>query len=233
VAAIGAALVYAQGAMTSVAVPEPLDGVLQVALLVLPPLLIGRGLGGLFRHSRMTRWAQRVLRAPLANALMPALGGSTVTSPSRRPALDSAHTEVVLAHAAEALYARRPATAREALRHVPAAAAAFAREADRLRVRDGILAAAVRAAGLLDTDAWALALGRIGVEREGVRPRLATAIAALDAIRIDLRGLDRGHTAPGIIAQLEIVRELQRQVDARAEVRSLPSPPRRREHTPA
>jgi hypothetical protein len=56
-------------------------------------------------------------------------------------------------------------------------------------------------------------------EQAAVHGRLGATIAALEAIRLDLLRLDTGTALPGTLTeQLDVVRELQRRVDAVADV---------------
>jgi hypothetical protein len=56
-------------------------------------------------------------------------------------------------------------------------------------------------------------------EQAAVHGRLGATIAALEAIRLDLLRLDTGTSLPGTLTeQLDVVRELQRRVDAVADV---------------
>jgi hypothetical protein len=62
----------------------------------------------------------------------------------------------------------------------------------------------------------------LDAEQAAVRGRLGTTIAALEAIRLDLLRLEASQTLPGTLTDhLEVVHELQRRVDADAEVRAL------------
>lgn len=215
---LGAAIGYAQGAVSSGSFGDPLGGFLQVALLVLPPFLIGRGLAMTLRHSRVTNWLQRRVRLPLAQRITRALGGVITPAASRRSIAPSGRTEVMLEQAAESIFARLPAAVQESLRAVPAAAAALAREADGLRERDGQLAARERAVRAGSGDDRISALQAIGAARDAARGRLATVIAALETIRMDLLRLDADAATTGLTVQLDVVRDLQRRVNAEAEV---------------
>lgn len=212
--------------------PDPLRNPVQALLLLLPPLLIGIGASRALRRSSVTSWLQRKVREPLARALTRALGGDTAPSTRRHAVPASTRTEVVLAKAADDLFARLPAATRAALGEVPVAAAALAREADHLRARESQLAVDERAARLHATGAREPKLVRIASERSAVRARLATTVAALEAIRIDLLRLETGNLEPGLTEHLDIVRDLQRRVDAEADVRALLSATPL-EHTPA
>lgn len=221
VTALGIGLAYSQGSLSSVRYGDALSDFVQVALLVLPPFLIGRGIATTLRRSSLTGWLQHRVRVPLARRLTRMLGGVMTTGPGRRALAPFGHTEIMLEQAAEAIFARLPASLRESLRAVPTAAAALAREADQLREQDGQLAAkerAVRAESGVDRDGE---LRTIAAARAAVRARLSTAIAALETIRMDLLRLDTGTAITGLTVQLDVVRDLQRRVDAEAEVRDV------------
>ncbi|HYW32045.1 MAG TPA: hypothetical protein VE869_11105, partial [Gemmatimonas sp.] len=61
--------------------------------------------------------------------------------------------------------------------------------------------------------------------------RLATAISALETIRMDLMRLTTSDTPSGLSTAFDVVRDLQHRVDAQADVRALLRS-RRPEHTP-
>ncbi|MES2521360.1 MAG: serine/threonine-protein kinase [Gemmatimonadota bacterium] len=232
VAASGALLGYAQGALSSMQFAEPLTDMIQVASLVLPPLLIGRGLAAALRQSALSRWAQQRVRVPLAKSLTRVLGGRPSPASPALPLPASAHTEIRLEHAADALFAALPESVRASVHELPAAVARFTREAEAMRADDASLAAQERAARMRHDDGAADdTLQRLGSERRDVQARLATAITALENIRMDLLRLAVPDTQSGLSSAFDVVRDLQHRADAVADVRALLRS-RRPEHTP-
>ncbi len=123
-------------------------------------------------------------------------------------------TEVALGRAAEALYAALPPAERRQLAEVPAL----------LRQLEGDVQA-LRRQELALTRALGEAAGRTDVVRdlESARnaggAKLATALSALENLRIDLLRLSAGQAAgPGLTEHLEAARRIGREVDARIEV---------------
>lgn len=128
-------------------------------------------------------------------------------------------SSILLRRLADGILARLPEAARRDLQALPAAAAALAQEATVLRRRaleisgeQRRLREAARPATPRELPKATEALDR---ERAAVNGRLGATIAALEAIRLDLLRLDTGTTLPGTLTeQLDVVRDLQRRVDA-------------------
>jgi len=129
-------------------------------------------------------------------------------------------TELLLDQNANALLDRLPADARTALRALPAATHALAREAMRLRERAVGISGVHRR--LRAERAPAERLAALEAERAEVEGRLGVTIAALESIRLGLLQLDAAVGDTGSLTEhLEVVRELQRRVDAAQDVERL------------
>ncbi|MEZ4411512.1 MAG: protein kinase [Gemmatimonadales bacterium] len=123
-------------------------------------------------------------------------------------------TEVALGRAAEALYAALPAAERQELAEVPELLRQLEGDIQALRRQDQAL-----------TRALAEGAGRPEVVRELESARkagsakLATALSALENLRIDLLRISAGQAAgPGLTEHLEAARHIGRQVDARMDL---------------
>lgn len=209
-------LAIAQAQVDPLGLPAAIELIGNVITWIAPPLLVHRALTGMRHHSGQSGWFFSFVRRPLAQRLVRWLGGKSHAA-IQRPLPASAATEVLLGDAAQAIFARLPDEARERLAALPAATAAMAQEAIALRVRADELSAEQRRIRQRPHDAAALA--RIEREQETVKARLGTAIAGLENIRLDLLRLEANRTLPGSLTeQLDVVRELQRQVDAAGEV---------------
>jgi eukaryotic-like serine/threonine-protein kinase len=216
------ALALAQAQVDPLELPSVLELFGNVVTMVAPPLLAHRAITGMRHQSGQSGWLYRVVRRPLAQRIVAWLGRRGSPAPERvLPA--SGATEVLLGDAAQAIFARLSPEARAQLTALPAATTALAQEAAALRAKVGELSAAHRQLRLTPHDAAALA--HIEQERAMVQARLATAIAGLENIRLDLLRLEANRTLPGSLTEhLHAVRDLQRHVDAVAEVRQLLRP---------
>lgn len=228
---VGSALAYAQASVDRLQIPyELVELGLNVSTWVLPTLFLQRGLAFQWQASGLSSWFRRRVAAPVARGLTRLLGGhGAVSAPRVVPS--SSPTELLVGQATEALFALLPADARAELSQLPVAAAALAEHATKLRARDQVISAELRmarnahAAG--DREARVEALE---AERATVQGRLGTTIAALESIRLDLLRLRAGEITPGnLTQQLEVVRELARQVDAVAEVQRVVTPREQRD----
>lgn len=206
------ALALAQGQIDSLALPSGLELLGNVVTWMLPPMIIQRAIAGLRRSSGVSGWLYSVVRKPLAQYVVRWLGGATTDT--RRPVPGEAHTEVLLGQAADAIFARLPNDAQRDLRALPAATAALAEQAVALRAKAVAISGELRhiRRGAQHDVPRRSALEQ---ERQDVERRLGTTIAALEAIRLDLLRLDAGASVPGSLTeQLDVVRDLQRRVDA-------------------
>ena len=189
---------------------------------LLPPVMIKRSLAASRQTGGFSAWCYSFVRKPLATRLVGWLGGKTADT-AWRPVPADAPTEILLGQAAEAIFARLPEAARRDLQALPAAAAALAQDAVILRRRALEISGeqrSRRAAARPDTPREQFeATEALDREREAVHGRLGATIAALEAIRLDLLRLDTGSALPGSLTeQLEVVRDLQRRVDAAREI---------------
>jgi serine/threonine-protein kinase len=123
-------------------------------------------------------------------------------------------TEVALGRAAEALFAALPTAEQRQLAAVPGILRQLEGDVQALRRQDTAL-----------TKALAEAAGRVDLVRdlESARKagsaKLATALSALENLRIDLLRISAGQAAgPGLTEHLEAARRIGREVDARIEV---------------
>lgn len=222
----GAAIAVAQGPLTRIpGLPDALKTLMESVMIFAPPLLMGRGTLSLWRDSRASNWVRTRIGRPVVSRVAQWLGKG-ITQPSLNRALPStAPTEIRLGLAADEILARLSPDLRAELHELPAAAAALAREAESLRQRDAHISAEMRALRVAPTSANDDAVLRVESERVRVRARLATTIAALESIRLDLLRLEAGETNTGnLTAHLDVVRDLQRRVDAADEVRALLRP---------
>ncbi|MCZ8013472.1 MAG: protein kinase [Gemmatimonas sp.] len=210
------ALALAQAGVDLLGLPGPLEFLGNVITVLTPPVIIQRALASARRESGMGALSYAFVRKPLARRVVGWLGGAPAARPARAlPA--TAPTEVLLGDAANAIFARLPHDARNALAALPAATAALARDAMALRARADELSAEHRRVRQAPHEAATLL--QLEAERAEVQARLGTAIAALENIRLDLLRLEANRTLPGQLTQdLEVVRELQRHVDAMQEV---------------
>lgn len=219
------ALAFAQAAVDQAQLPPALEFLGNMTTWLVPPILAQRAVAAMRRESGVSGWLYTAIRKPFAQRLVQWLVGRNGGQRPRVAPADSP-TEVMLGDAAQAIFSRLPKAARDALPALPAATAALAEEAVRLRARADELSAEERV--LRRSPEHATAHARLEEERATVRARLGTAIAGLESIRLDLLRLEADQSLPGSLTeQLGTVRELQRQVDAAAEVRRV-----LRRHTP-
>jgi len=211
------------GRLTSFhALPGAVEAILQAALLVGPPVLIGRGVLELWRGSRAARWVRQHVGGPLSSQFRRLAGRAIAPRDKMRALPDAAPTATRLGHAADEILARLSPAVRDELRDVPAAASALPREAERLRARDERLVAQGRVIRAMQPSDIEAALARNHADRERVQARLATTIAALESLRLDLLRLEVGDTTAGdLTGHLRVVRNLQHRVDAAVDVQEL------------
>ncbi len=148
---------------------------------------------------RMGRWMVRLAGGREARAL---------------PAVNEP-TEMALGRAAEALYAALPAAERHQLAEVPGILRQFEGDVQALRRQEHALTRALaEAAGRIDL------VRDLESARKAVSAKLATALSALENLRIDLLRMSAGQAAgPGLTEHLEAARRIGREVDAQIEVK--------------
>ncbi|HQR16792.1 MAG TPA: serine/threonine-protein kinase [Gemmatimonadales bacterium] len=129
------------------------------------------------------------------------------------PAVNEA-TEVALGRAADALFAALPAAEQRRLIEVPGLIRQLEGDVQAFRRQEVALTRALaEAAGRPD------AVRDLETARRLGSARLATALSALDNLRIDLLRISAGQAAgPGLTEHLEAARRIGREVDARIEV---------------
>ncbi|HEY0928649.1 MAG TPA: hypothetical protein VGE27_01915 [Gemmatimonas sp.] len=199
-----AAMALAQGNLpSSPLIPEFASGMLQAVLLLAPPIVMHRGLTSLWNGSAFTRRMGKRIGGLLASGLASVFGAKNPASPGLY-ASANASTEIRLGKDVEAILARLPASLQKQLPLLHQTVERLATQAEQLRRRD---------AGLVG-------LAEMTEERRVVRARLSATIAALETVRLDLRRLESTQTLPGELTEsLDVLRDLQRHVDAVAEVR--------------
>ena len=123
-------------------------------------------------------------------------------------------TEVALGRAAEALFAALPPANQRELIEVPGLIRQLEDDVRVLRRQDAALTKALaEAAGRVD-----LAM-ELESARRAVSAKVATALSALENLRIDLLRISAGQVAgPGLTEHLEAARRIGREVDAQIEV---------------
>lgn len=219
----GAGVALGQAQIDTLGLPSTLELIGNVFTWIAPPLLIHRALVGARYATGMSSWLYAFVRKPLASRVVAWLGGRRDAEPVRAvPA--TAPTELLLDRAAQDIFARLPHPLRQELRALPAATVALAKEAIALRARAQELSGALRVrrrGPATDHDA----LIALQTEQVAVNARLATAIAALETIRLDLLRLDANQSLPGSLTDdLRVVRDLQHRVDANDDVQRLLRP---------
>jgi predicted Ser/Thr protein kinase len=171
------------------------------------------------------RWAACQLTAPTAdgpgfwNRLWAGrLGRWMVRLAGGKPgrALPAANepTELALGRAADALFAALPGAEQRRLIEVPALIRQLEGDVQAFRRHDQALTRALaEAAGRSD------AVRDLEAARKHASAKLATALSALENLRIDLLRISAGQAAgPGLTAHLEVARRIGREVDARMQV---------------
>jgi serine/threonine-protein kinase len=159
----------------------------------------------------------RLLEGRIGRALLRLSGlGLQVTQQNAPPA--SQRTEVVLGDAAGALYQALPTPVRHRFPQVPEAITRLERDAAALRDREQALSRAIAQArperAPADTRHESV-VNELERARTAARRRLATAVAALENIRLDLLRLQAGVGSPNdLTADLEKAREISEAVNA-------------------
>jgi len=222
--AVGLLLAFAQGRVDAMGLPGPLEVLGGIATWLLPPLLIQRALSSLRQRTGVSQWLHDRVRRPLAERVVRWMGGArTMHAPRATPAQHV--TELLLEQVAVRLFAELGPDAQRALAALPAATAALAQQAVALRARAASIDVEQRALRHRADDTPEAHRARrtaLAKERAAVDGRLGATVAALEAIRVDLLRLHADRTAPGSMTEhLDAVHELQRQVDAAADVRRL------------
>ena len=215
-------LAVAQGQVDQLGLPSAIETVASVITWLLPPIMIHRSLAAARQTNGFSAWFFCFVRKPLATRLVGWLSGKRAAA-APRPIPADAPTEVLLDQAAHEIFARLPEAARRDLQALPAAAAALAHEATALRRRALEISGEqqrLRATGRPDTPReQPMVTETLNREQAAVHGRLGATIAALEAIRLDLLRLDTGTALPGTLTEhLDVVRDLQRRVDAADDV---------------
>ena len=207
-------------------------GVLVIsALLLLSGLVLGGAGPTVDRASplRALDLAERLMTGRFGRLLF-RLAGIGLRQPERAAPAVGERTEVVLALAADGLFDELPSDVRRRFPQVPEAIGRLEAQAARLRARGVGLSDALAkvdiAAGGTQVASRRSAAEDMEVARRAARERLATVVAALESIRLDLLRLHAGVGSPDdLTADLERAREIgstvDRELDAQRDVERL------------
>ena len=199
---------------------DTLPGILIELIALAAPVALGRWLGGALEAPRdgqpglLSGFFLRVKSGMVFRLLGARKAGSVPLPPmSNQP------TEILLANHARDLLHALPASDRQILGNVSGAISRLEQEADRLRGRLASIDQGLADVGSGGKDRAALA-GELGREREAVTSRLATAVSALEGIRLDLLRLRAGvGDRPGLTTSIEQLKQLSAGVDALLETK--------------
>lgn len=221
---VGMSLALAQGNIARMqGLPEIVEALMQVILIFAPAYFVNRGVIAVTRGTRLRTWLREKIEKPLARGIVrfakriytPGALEESIGQPD-------AATEMFLERAVNDAIANLAPQRQVEMRQVAAAATALAQNAERLRLRDTALQDAQRLARQEVTDeARTRLLDELAAERLLVQNRLATTIAALETMRLDVLRLDTSDGArTGLTTHLGVVRDLAHRVDAAAELRA-------------
>jgi serine/threonine-protein kinase len=167
----------------------------------------------------------RLLNSRLGRFLFKIAGlGVTVGQQNVPPATE--RTELVLGDAAGVLFDALPSEVRKRFREVPATIKRLEEDARVLRAREQALSEALARADpdravSVGTERRGRAKADLAEAREAARERLATAVAALENIRLDLLKLQAGvGSVDDLTADLESAREINDAVNAELAARN-------------
>ncbi len=197
-----------------------MDSALQVGALLVPPVLIARGVGLIASTTRVREWMRARISAPLSALATRMLSRRTLAH--RQVVLDDAPTELLLLRAVESAVRVLPEAHRAALADAATIARRLAGEVARLREQlhalDGDEAAAL---AMSDTSTHASALALLQANRQAVTRRLQASVTALESLRLDVLRAVADDTEGGLTTAIDRAREVQQRVDAIQEVRRL------------
>jgi len=200
---------------------DTLLGILIEMIALTAPVALGRWLGGALESPRDGRpgLLSRFFLRFKSGMFFRLLGGGGRARTVPRPAVPNQPTEVLLANQARDLVGALPASDRQVLGDVLGAISCLERDADRLRSRLVSIDQAQAEVGSGGAGRAALAEELVR-EREAVTSRLATAVSALEGIRLDLLRLRAGvGDRPGLTTSIEQLKQLSAGVDALLEVK--------------
>ncbi len=167
----------------------------------------------------------RLLNSRLGRLLFKVAGlGVKVGQQNIAPATE--RTELVLGDAAGALFDALPSEVRRRFADVPAAIKRLEEDAKVLRAREQILSDAIARAApdrgaSVGIERRGAAVSGLAQARDATKERLATAVAALENIRLDLLKLQAGvGSADDLTADLESAREINEAVKAELAARA-------------
>ncbi len=200
---------------------DTLLGILIELIALAGPVALGRWLGSALEAPRDSRpgLLSRFFLRVKSGMFFRLLGGGRKASSAPLPPVSNQLTEMLLANQARDLLHALPASDRQILGDVSGAISRLEREADRLRGRLASIDQGLAEVGSGGEDRAALA-GELGREREAVTSRLATAVSALEGIRLDLLRLRAGvGDRPGLTTSIEKLKQVSAGVDALLEVK--------------
>ncbi|MBL0173608.1 MAG: serine/threonine protein kinase [Gemmatimonadaceae bacterium] len=218
---LGLSIAFLEGWMTSRSVPMLVDELAQVLTLALPPILLARGVSAVLAVSGGARWIRERVTTPIA-AFATRLMGRVRAQPSSGISLVDAPTETLIVRAVQSAVGALPAAHRGTLGDVDAIARSLALRVSALRAHgQEIDAREADALIVRDSDKRAGALDQVRRDREALRHRMQTGMAALESLRLDVLRLAMEGSDGGLTTDLEQVRDVQHRVDAAMDVRRL------------
>ena len=200
---------------------DTLLGILIELIALAAPVALGRWLGSALEAPRdgqpglLSRFFLRVK----SGMFFRLLGGRGRAASAPLPSAPNQPTELLLANQARELLRALPASDRQVLGDVLGAISRLERDADRLRSRIASIDQALAEVGPGGGGRAELA-AELALEREAVTKRLATAVSALEGIRLDLLRLRAGvGDRSGLTTSIEQLKQLSAGVDALLETR--------------
>jgi eukaryotic-like serine/threonine-protein kinase len=199
---------------------DTLLGVLIELVALAAPVALGRWMGAALETPRGGKpgLLSRFFLRFKSGLFFKSLGGGRPEA-QHRLALPNQPTEMHLANQARDLLHALPPGDREGLGDVSGAIARLESDADRLRVRLAVIDQTIGEVGPGAGDRAAL-IGELRDEREAITRQLATAVSALEGIRLDLLRLRAGvGTRSGLTTSIEQLRHISAGVDAVLEIK--------------
>ena len=199
---------------------DTLLGVLIELAALAAPVALGRWMGAALEAPQEGRpgLLSRFFLRFKSGLFFKALGGGR-SGAVRPPMLPNQPTEILLANQARDLLRALSSGDREGLGDVAGAIARLERDADRLRNRLAVLDQTMADVGPGAGDRSAL-IAELRTERDAITRQLATAVSALEGIRLDLLRLRAGvGNRSGLTTSIEQLRQISAGVDALLEVK--------------
>jgi serine/threonine-protein kinase len=196
-------------------------GLLIELLALAAPVALGRWLGAALEAPRNGKpgLLSRFFLRFKSGLFFRLLGTGAGRANPRAPALPDQPTEILLGNQARELLRALPASERQVLGDVLGAIVRLESDAGRLRSRLAVIDQALGDVGTGGRERAALVL-ELRREREAVASRLATAVSALEGVRLDLLRLRAGMgEQSGLTTSIEQLKQLSAGVDALLEAR--------------